>query len=216
MHDAQKDGSISWYMGKVDPEAEGYDGKAYSRSSGTIDGDQFSGMGNTEWGGFGSPIGSREETHGTGGVTTQTERGYTVQHQPWNMIDEGADIGIPNQQGSLATGGTLNVATEGMDASKLPIGAVRSMLGLGGGGPTGKDYIPSATWKDGKFQMADLYDYSKMHPMIWRILKGLGNTVLPGAASAGDAFVQLGVPRGIGDGQPGNASLRRLQPREGR
>jgi len=201
MHDAQKEGTMSWNMGKVDPEIEGYNGKAFERG-GMVDGDQFEVY--------------REPTHGTGNVTTQTERGYTVQHQPWNMIDEGADIGIPNQQGSLATGGTLNVATEGMDASKLPIGAVRSMLGLGGGGPTGKDYVPSVTWKDGKFQMADLYDYSKMHPMIWRILKGLGNTVLPGAASAGDAFVQLGVPRGIGDGQPGNASLRRLQPREGR
>ena len=128
MHDAQKDGSMSWYMGKVDPEAEGYDGKAYSQSGGSIDGDQFGGMGHTEWGGFGSPIGSREETHGTGGVTTQTERGYDnrtpIQGPGYSVSQE-----TPIQRGDLATGGEYNVATYGREIELSPV--MWKKLGIG-------------------------------------------------------------------------------------
>lgn len=103
----------------VDPEAEGYDGKAYSKSSGgMVDGDPFSGMGHTDFGGFGSPIGSREETHGTGGVTTQTERGYDDKTQ---MQGPGYAVSqkTPIQRGTLATGGDRDVATFGRDV-ELP------------------------------------------------------------------------------------------------
>jgi hypothetical protein len=126
------------------------------------------------------------------------------------MVDENeGDQLVPIQEGQLATGGTGMFNSR--DVSQLPLGAMMGMLGLGGGKvPTGKDYVPSATWKDGKFQMADLYDLSKMHPMWWKLAQFLGNTALPGAGSIGNAVVQQGVPRGIGDGVPNNASIRRL------
>jgi len=206
-----KDGTASYVMGRADPGIEGYNGKTWDsrRGNPSLEGAASGGewMGTSTAFGLGGP---REFTRNMGNTTTQTERGYSVLQQPWNMIDEGADIGVPNQHGELATGGTLNVATEGMDIGQIPLGALKNMMGFGGGN-TGKNYTPSDTWKDGKFQMADLYDYSKMHPWLWKILKGAGNMILPGSASIGDAVVQYGVPRGVGDGKPNNASIHRVR-----
>lgn len=206
-------GQVDYIMGKVNPglEGAGYNGKTWASRGGSYGLEGAASGGYNPWGvGAGEVGGYREQTRGMGNTTTQTERGYTVKDMPWNMIDEGADQAFPNQQGELATGGTLNVATDGMNVGQIPLGPLRGMLGFGGG-PTGKDYVPSATWKDGQFQMADLYDYSKMHPWLWKLLKGAGNMILPGAGSIGSAVVQQGVPRGIGDGKPNNASIRRLK-----
>lgn len=191
MADAQREGTMSWNMGKVDPEVEGYNGKDWGNRMGFVDGDPF----------------AREQTHGTGNVTTQTERGYTVKQQPWNMIDEGADIGVPNQQGTLATGGTLNVATEGMDPQKLML--MGSMLGITNG-PKGTTMGPNGTYGDGKFQASDVINWAQQHPWLWKIGKTLGNLVIPGAATIGDAALRYGVSHGVGDGVPGNASIRRV------
>jgi len=199
MNAARKDGSLAYSsVGKVDPEIEGYNGKGWDMPGRTIDGDPF----------------AREFTHSMGNVTTQTERGYVSNVGMHGITNNGAGYSVeqrsPLQQGDLATGGTLNVATEGMDIGQIPLGALKDMMGFGGGN-TGKNYTPSDTWKDGKFQMADLYDYSKMHPWLWKILKGAGNMILPGSASIGDAVVQYGVPRGVGDGKPNNASIHRVR-----
>jgi len=117
---------------------------------------------------------------------------------------------VPNIYGDLATGGEGRFNSR--DINTIPIGALTGMLGFGGGKvPTGKNYTPRPTYGDGKFQMADLYDLSKMHPFWWKAAQFLGNLVVPGAGTIGNAVVQQGVPRGVGDGQPGNASFRRIK-----
>lgn len=192
-------------MGQVDPEVEGYNGKTWN--SGLERAGVESNFGSV-WGTPAGAIGGpRESTRSMGNTTTQTERGYTVQQQPWNMIDEGSDIGVPNQQGELATGGTLNVATEGMDPQKLML--MGSMLGITKG-PKGATMGPNGTYGDGKFQASDVINWAQQHPWLWKIGKTLGNLVIPGAATIGDAALRYGVSHGIGDGVPGNASIRRV------
>jgi len=140
-------------------------------------------MGTSTAFGLGGP---REVTRSMGNTTTQTERGYTVQQQPWNMIDEGADIGVPNQQGQLATGGTLNVATEGMDPSKLLV--IGSMLGISKG-PKNTSIGPGGTYGNGQFEMSDIMDWARSHPVLWSMAKGIGNTIIPGAPMIGTALL---------------------------
>lgn len=208
MNNARKEGSLAYSVGKVDPEIEGYNGKTWDSRGGnsSLEGAASGGewMGTSTAYGLGGP---REVTRNMGNTTTQTERGYTVQQQPWNMIDEGADIGVPNQQGQLATGGTLNVATEGMDPQKLMI--IGSMLGITKG-PKGTTIGPNGTYGDGKFQASDILNWAQQHPWLWKIGKTLGNLVIPGAATIVDAALRYGVNHGIGDGVPGNASIHRV------
>ena len=206
---ARKAGDYAMVMGKIDPEAEGYNGKTWESKNQplTLDGSPTSGGGDV-WGTSAQMVGGlREGTHGMGNTTTQTERGYTVKDMPWNMIDEGADQAFPNQQGELATGGTLNVATDGIDPSKLL--SIGSMLGITSG-PKGTTMNANGTYGDGKFQMSDIVAWAKQNPVIWSILKGIGNVVLPGAATVGNAALNFAVNRGVGDGIPNNASIHRI------
>ena len=171
---------------KIDPEIEGYNGKDWDRAGGNaeLEGSGYS-FGAPSWGGN---LPAREFTHGTGNVTTQTERGYTVKDMPWNMIDEGADQAFPNQQGTLATGGTLNSATDGMDPSRIM--AVGAMLGITKG-PKGTTMGPNGTYGNGNFEMSDIMDWARSHPVIWSILKGVGNLVMPGLHMAGQAALNF-------------------------
>lgn len=175
---ARKEGT-TYSVGQVDPELEGYSGKTWQSRRGApgLEGAASGGGG----GGFGVSAmdvgGPREATRGMGNTTTQTERGYTVRDMPWNMIDEGADQAFPNQRGDLATGGQLQVATEGMDPSRLL--AVGAMLGLSSG-PKGTTMGPNGTYGNGEFEMSDIMDWARAHPVLWSIAKGIGNTIVPG------------------------------------
>lgn len=198
MNNARKDGSLAYSKGKVDAELEGdiWDTKGPSM---TLEG-AASGGGSGAWGvSAGRVGGNREMTRNMGNTTTQTERGYSVLQQPWNMIDEGADIGVPNQQGELATGGTLNVATEGMDPQKLML--MGSMLGITKG-PKGTSMGPGGTYGNGQFEMSDIMDWARAHPVLWSIAKAAGNLVMPGLPSVGQAALNIGT----------NIAARKNQP----
>ena len=240
---ARKEG-ITYSVGQVDPELEGYSGKTWASRRGIPGLEGAASGGYNPWGvSAGEVGGDREQTRGMGSTSTQTERGYTTYNvkgdnkargteiesggfegeNPFEIESGGFEPGafeyngdtkltVPNIYGDLATGGEGRFNSR--DINTIPLGPLRGMLGFGGDKvPTGRDYVPSSTWEDGQFQMADLYDYSKMHPWLWRILKGAGSMVLPGAGTIGSAFVQQGVPRGVGDGRPGNASFRRIENR---
>lgn len=176
-------------MGQVDPEVEGYNGKTWESKGGNYGLEGSASGGYNPWGVSAAEVGGyREQTRGMGNTTTQTERGYTVKQMPWNMIDEGADQAFPNQQGDLATGGTLNVATDGMDGRKLL--AMGAMLGLGSG-PKGTTMGPNGSYGNGQFEMSDIMDWARAHPVLWSIAKGLGNVVVPGAATIGTAALNF-------------------------
>lgn len=91
-NEGRKNGSFRVVAGNVDPEIEGYNGKSWDGERyGSVDGDPF----------------AREQTHGMGNVTTQTERGYTTMSKPLGngsvMTEEHQ---YPVLEGDLATGGT--------------------------------------------------------------------------------------------------------------
>lgn len=112
---------------KLDPEIEGYNGKDWDRAGGNaeLEGSGYS-FGAPSWGGN---LPAREFTHGTGNVTTQTERGYdnrTPMQGPGYSVSQETPI----QNIDLATGGQTSVATYGMDvAFELPDNLFK---GLGG------------------------------------------------------------------------------------
>lgn len=203
---ARKNG-ISYVAGQVDPEIEGYNGKTWNNSlssNASLEGAPSGG----EWMGTSTAYGvggGREATRNMGNTTTQTERGYSNEVHAQGGLQ--ASQTIPFQQGDLATGGQMQVATSGMDPQKLML--MGSMLGITNG-PKGTTMGPNGTYGDGKFQASDVINWAQQHPWLWKIGKTLGNLVIPGAATIGDAALRYGVSHGIGDGVPGNASIRRV------
>lgn len=170
---ARKNG-IGYVVGQVDPEIEGYNGKTWSNSlssNASLEGAPSGG----EWMGTSTArgvSGAREATRNMGSTTTQTERGYT------NISNGNISQTIPNQQGDLVTGGINTVATSGMDPQKLML--MGSMLGITKG-PKGTTIGPNGTYGNGQFEMSDIMDWARAHPVLWSIGKGIGNTILPGA-----------------------------------
>jgi hypothetical protein len=212
--DARKAGAMSIIAGKVDPEIDGYSGKGWSNGHGgnaALEGAPSGGGG--AWGTSAFEVGGqRENTRNMGSTTTQTERGYTVNtNMPWNMIDEGADQAWPNQQGQLATGGTLNVATDGVDVSQLL--SLGAMMGIGQG-PRGTVIGPNGTYGDGNFQMSDIVAWADKHPVLSGILRSGVNMVVPGMGTLLNSGIRAGVNRGVGDGVKGNAGIRKISNRK--
>jgi len=143
-----------------------------------------------------------------GNTTTQTERGYD-NRTPIAGAGDGFSVSqvTPIQHGDLATGGEYSAASFGMDPQKLMI--IGSMLGVTKG-PKGTTIGPNGTYGDGKFQASDVLNWAQQHPWLWKIGKTLGNLIIPGAATIGDAALRYGVNHGIGDGVPDNASIHRV------
>lgn len=195
MNNARKDGSLAYSVGKVDPEIEGYNGKTWASRGGnpSLEGAASGGV-DGAWGvSAGNVGGPRELTRGMGSTTTQTERGYTTNT---NGV---ASQTIPNQQGDLATGGTNTVATSGMDPSRLLV--VGSMLGITKG-PKGTSMGPGGTYGNGQFEMSDIMDWARAHPVLWGIAKVVGNIVMPGLPAIGTAALNIGT----------NVAARKNQP----
>jgi len=165
-------GQVGYIMGKVNPELEdaGYNGKTWGTRMGYVDGDPF----------------AREQTHGTGNVTTQTERGYSNEVHANNGLQVSQTI--PLQRGDLATGGQMQIATSGMDPQKLML--MGSMLGITKG-PKGTTMGPNGTYGNGQFEWSDVMDWARSHPILWGIGKTIGNTIAPGLPQIGTAVLNF-------------------------
>lgn len=189
-NDARKGSSFKVAAGNVDPEIDGYNGKVWDINIGSpsLEG-AASGGSDSAWGTPAGAVGGlREATRGMGNTTTQTERGYQVRKMPWNMINEGSDQAFPYQQGDLATGGTLNVSTDGVDANKIL--AIGAKLGIGTG-PKGTPLNASGNYGNGKFELSDIMDWGRSHPLLFALAKASMNLAIPGSGMIAGAGLNV-------------------------
>lgn len=132
---ARKEG-INYAVGQVSPELEGYNGKVWNNRGAALD---ESGNTPSPWGTRAQSAGGpREQTRGMGNTTTQTERGYSNEVHAQGGLQ--ASQTIPYQQGDLATGGQMQVATSGMDV-EIPQG-MWGKLGISGLKAGASTFIP--------------------------------------------------------------------------
>jgi hypothetical protein len=179
-------GQVGYIMGKVNPELEdaGYNGKTWN--SGLERAGVESNFGSV-WGTPAGAVGGpRESTRSMGNTTTQTERGYSNEVHAQGGLQ--ASQTIPFQQGDLATGGQMQVATSGMDPQKLML--MGSMLGITNG-PKGTTMGPNGTYGNGQFEWSDVMDWARSHPILWGIGKTIGNTIAPGLPQIGTAVLNF-------------------------
>lgn len=115
MNSARKAGDLSYSVGAVDPEIDGYNGKTWNSHGAALD--ESGGSPSSSWGVRASQVGGpRESTRGMGNTTTQTERGYD--NPEWNVAP-GLRISQRQklQKGDLATGGEITHIGDGANVS---------------------------------------------------------------------------------------------------